>query len=75
MVERTKDGQDMTEIDENLFRRALGCFASGVTIVTNRSSWPSAVVWRCVPIATHAHCAGFELGLEASCYLITRLSS
>ena len=34
MVERTKDGQDMTEIDENLFRRALGCFASGVTIVT-----------------------------------------
>ena len=30
-------------------------YRGGVTIVTNRSSWPSAVVWRCVPIATHAH--------------------
>lgn len=34
MNAQSKDRRDMEDIDADLFRSALGCFASGVTIVT-----------------------------------------
>jgi 3-hydroxy-9,10-secoandrosta-1,3,5(10)-triene-9,17-dione monooxygenase reductase component len=37
-----KDRRDMAEIDADLFRGALGCFASGVTIVTTLKDGASA---------------------------------